>query len=254
MSDLSHHHALITGGGSGIGLAIAKAFLAQGARVTISGRSQQRLDQAIEKLGAGLGIQGDVSEPEDIVRVVGRAHAASGPVTCLVNNAGIAESRAFAEADEEHWDRTVAINLTGAYRMTRALLEDLLAAEDGRIINIASTAGLRGFAFIAAYTASKHGLVGLTKSLAIEFAETRLTVNAICPGFTDTAMAENAITNVMKLTGRERGDVTKRLLSNNPQGRLIDPVEVAAAACWLAGRDASSVNGATIPISGGEIT
>ncbi len=253
MSDLSHHHALITGGGSGIGLAIAEAFLAKGARVTISGRDQARLDRAIEKLAGGTALRGDVTAPDDIARVAKQARAASGPVTCLVNNAGIAESRAFAEADEEHWERTIAVNLTGAYRMTKALLEDLLAAEDGRIINIASTAGLKGFAFIAAYTAAKHGLVGLTKSLALEFAQTRLTVNAICPGFTDTAMAENAITNIMTLTGRERHDVTKRLLSNNPQGRLIDPGEVAAAACWLAGRDASSVNGETVSISGGQI-
>ena len=253
MSDLSHHHALITGGGSGIGLAIAKAFLAKGARVTISGRSQERLDQAIEKLAGGTAVRGDVTAPDDIARLAKQARAASGPVSCLVNNAGIAESRAFAEADQEHWDRTIAINLTGVYRTTKAFLEDLLAAEDGRIINIASTAGLRGFAFIAAYTASKHGLVGLTKSLALEFAQTRLTVNAICPGFTDTAMAENAITNIMKLTGRERDDVTKRLLSSNPQGRLIDPGEVAAAACWLAGRDASSVNGETVSISGGQV-
>ena len=253
MSDLSHHHALITGGGSGIGLAIAKAFLAKGARVTISGRSQERLDQAIEKLAGGTAVRGDVTAPDDIARLAKQARAASGPVSCLVNNAGIAESRAFAEADQEHWDRTIAINLTGVYRTTKAFLEDLLAAEDGRIINIASTAGLKGFAFIAAYTASKHGLVGLTKSLALEFAQTRLTVNAICPGFTDTAMAENAITNIMKLTGRERDDVTKRLLSSNPQGRLIDPGEVAAAACWLAGRDASSVNGETVSISGGQV-
>lgn len=253
MSDLSHHHALITGGGSGIGLAIAKAFLAKGARVTISGRSQERLDQAIEKLAGGTAVRGDVTAPDDIARLAKEARAASGPVSCLVNNAGIAESRAFAEADQEHWDRTIAINLTGVYRTTKAFLEDLLAAEDGRIINIASTAGLKGFAFIAAYTASKHGLVGLTKSLALEFAQTRLTVNAICPGFTDTAMAENAITNIMKLTGRKRDDVTKRLLSSNPQGRLIDPGEVAAAACWLAGRDASSVNGETVSISGGQV-
>lgn len=253
MSDLSHHHALITGGGSGIGLAIAKAFLAKGARVTISGRNLERLDAAIVKLGGGTAAQGDVSVAGDITSVVEAARAASGPVTCLVNNAGIAESRAFAKADEEHWDRTIAINLTGAYRMTRALLDDLLAAEDGRIINIASTAGLKGFAYIAAYNASKHGLIGLTKSLAMEFAPTRLTVNAICPGFTDTDMAENAITNVMALTERDREDVTKRMLSNNPQGRLIDPGEIAAAACWLAGRDASSVNGITVAIAGGEI-
>ncbi len=254
MSDLSHHHALITGGGSGIGLEIAKTFLEKGARVTISGRNPERLEKAIETLGAGTLVQGDVSIAADIARVAEAARAASGPVTCLVNNAGIAESRAFAKADEEHWDRTIAINLTGAYRMTRALLEDLLAAEDGRIINIASTAGLRGFAFIAAYTASKHGLVGLTKSLAMEFAQTRLTVNAICPGFTDTAMAEDAIVNIMNLTGRERVDVEKRMLANNPQGRLIDPREIAAAACWLAGRDASSVNGITVAVAGGEIT
>lgn len=253
MSDLSHHHALITGGGSGIGLAIAKAFLAKGARVTISGRDQARLDQAIEKLAGGTALRGDVTAPDDMARLAEQARAASGPVTCLVNNAGIAESRAFAEADQEHWDRIIAINLTGAYRTIKAFLEDLLAAADGRIINIASTAGLKGFAFIAAYTASKHGLVGLTKSLALEFAHTRLTVNAICPGFTDTAMAENAITNIMTLTGRQRDDVTKRLLSNNPQGRLIDPGEVAAAACWLAGRDAGSVNGETVSISGGQI-
>lgn len=253
MSDLSHHHALITGGGSGIGLAIAKAFLAKGARVTISGRNQARLDQAIEELSGGTALRGDVTAPDDMARLAEQARAASGPVTCLVNNAGIAESRAFAEADQEHWDRIIAINLTGAYRTIKAFLEDLLAAADGRIINIASTAGLKGFAFIAAYTASKHGLVGLTKSLALEFAHTRLTVNAICPGYTDTAMAENAITNIMTLTGRQRDDVTKRLLSNNPQGRLIDPAEVAAAACWLAGRDAGSVNGETVSISGGQI-
>lgn len=254
MSDLSHHHALITGGGSGIGLATAEAFLAKGAKVTISGRNPERLEKAIEKLGGATAAQGDVSLPADIARVVDEARAASGPVTCLVNNAGIAESRPFAKADEEHWERTIAINLTGAYRMTRALLDDLLAAEDGRIINIASTAGLKGFPFIAAYVASKHGLVGFTKALAVEFAATRLTSNAICPGFTDTDMAESAITNVMSLTERDREDVTKRMLANNPQGRLIDPGEIAAAACWLAGRDASSVNGITVAVAGGEIT
>lgn len=256
--DLRHHHALVTGGGSGIGLAIAERFLEAGARVSIMGRSQERLDEALQglagpgKTGEAAAFSGDITLEADIACVLEQARDRFGSVTCLVNNAGAVESLAFRDTGPDHWQRIITVNLTGAYLVTKAFIDDLLAAKDGRIINIASTAGLKGYPYVAAYNAAKHGLVGLTRSLAVEFAGTELTVNAICPGFTDTDMARDAIKKVMELTGRDEATIKKGLLEGNPQGRLIEPGEVAAAALWLAGREARSVTGQTIAISGGE--
>ena len=246
-------HALVTGGGTGIGAAIAQTIAAAGATVTIVGRRAEVLDAVAAGHPRIVSVAGDITDPRGVGTIVAAARERSGPVSILVNNAGAAESAAFERIDLEHWRRMMAINLDAVFMMTQALMPDLRAAATGRIVTVASTAGVKGYAFTAAYTAAKHGAVGLTRALAVELAKTRITVNAVCPGFTDTPIAERSIANIVAKTGRDADAARANLAAFNPQGRLIDPQEIADAVLWLCLPGSGSVTGQTINIAGGEV-
>ncbi|MBV9882694.1 MAG: SDR family NAD(P)-dependent oxidoreductase [Sphingomonadaceae bacterium] len=217
---LEGSHAVVTGGGTGIGAAIAAALEAEGAVVSRVGRRP-------EKLGAN-GFAADVTDRPQVEAAFAAARAAHGPISILVNNAGEAGGIAFARLSAEKWRHQLAVNLDGIFHCCQAALADLRAAEAGRIVTIASTAGLRGYAYTAAYVAAKHGAVGLMRALAAEFAGTGLTANAICPGFTDTDLVAGAIANIQAKTGRSEAEAKAELARLNPSGRLIAPQEVAA--------------------------
>ena len=252
-SQFSGRHALVTGGGTGIGAAIARTLAAAGASVTIVGRRLELLEAVAAEHPQITAIAGDIADPDGVSAVIVEARERFGPVSILVNNAGAAESAAFERIDLGHWRRMMAINLDAVFMMTQAVMPDLRAADAGRIITVASTAGVKGYAFTAAYTAAKHGAVGLTRALAVELARTRITVNAVCPGFTDTPIAERSIANIVAKTGRDADAARANLAAFNPQGRLIDPQEIADAVLWLCQPGSGSVTGQTINIAGGEV-
>ena len=224
---LAGHHALVTGGGTGIGAAIARALAAEGARLTLVGRRRDRLEQVAGEIGAAVA-PADVTDRAEVDRAFAAARDANGPIAILVNNAGAAESAPFGATDEALWRRTMAVNLDAVMHCCAAALDDLLAAQEGRIVTIASTAGLRGYAFTAAYCAAKHGAVGLMRALAAEYGRTGLTANAVCPGFTDTELVAGAARTIQDRTGRSQAEARAELARLNPSGRLIGTDEVAA--------------------------
>lgn len=256
-SALSGRHALVTGASRGIGAAIAAALAAAGATVSLVGRDAARLAAMATQIGGpdrAVPVVADVTRADAVRAAFAAARQRLGPVHILVNNAGQAASATFANTDETLWNRLLSVNLTGTYLCTREAIADMLQAGFGRIVNIASIAGLRGAAYISAYAASKHAVIGLTRSLALEYATRNITVNAVCPGYTDTDMVQQAIGNIMRKTGRSESEALAAITVTNPQGRLITPAEVSNAVLWLCRPGTESVTGQSIVIAGGEVT
>lgn len=253
---LEGRHALVTGAGSGIGAAIAMTLAKAGAKVTLAGRRRQPLEDVAAVIGDNcLVLDGfDVTQPDAIAKGMESAHTTFGPVSILVNNAGEAPSASFEKTSLDMWSHVLSVDLTGVFNVTQAALADLKNHGTGaRIINIASTAGLTGYAYVSAYCAAKHGVIGMTRALALELAMKGVTVNAVCPGFTDTPIIQHSLDTIMEKTGRSHDEALAEFIKSNPQGRLIQPQEVADTVLWLASPGAGSITGQAIAVAGGEI-
>jgi NAD(P)-dependent dehydrogenase (short-subunit alcohol dehydrogenase family) len=247
---LTGAHALITGGGTGIGAAIARALASEGAKLTLVGRREGPLADTSAGIEGAAYATADVTDRAQVDSAFAAARAAQGPVTILVNNAGIAEPAPFGRVTEESWHRVIGVNLDALLHCCQSALPDLAAAPAGRIVTVASVAGLKGMAYSAPYVAAKHGAIGLTRALAAEFAKTSLTVNAVCPGFTETEIVTKAVENIRSKTGRSEEAARAELTKFNPQGRMITPDEVASAVLWLCLPANGSVTGQAIVIGG----
>ena len=253
---LEGRHVFITGAAQGIGAAIAETLANQGAVLTLAGRRQAVLDtlaQRLQTVTRCAVVTMDVSDADAVAKGFAQARAVLGPVNMLVNNAGQAESGPFGKTSPELWQRMLDVNLTGTFLCTQSALPDMLAARAGRIVNIASTAGQRGYAYVAAYVAAKHGVIGLTRALALEMAQKGITVNAVCPGYTETEILRQSINNVMAKTGRSEAEARAEFAQSNPQRRMVQPQEVADAVQWLCSDAAASITGQSISVSGGEV-
>ena len=255
----ARHHAVVTGGGRGIGAAIADALARLGASVSLIGRNAETLRTTADRIIKEHGVKvetatADVADEAAVRKAISTLTNVLGTPTILVNNAGVAQSAPFLKSDAAFWRKVLDVDLMSAVYCTQAVLPAMLESKRGRVINIASTAGVKGSAYITTYCAAKHAMIGLTRALAIETARTGVTVNAVCPGYTDTDMTEQSIANITKKTGRTREEAIASLVAQNPQGRLIQPAEVADAVVWLCGDNAASVTGQSVIIAGGEIT
>lgn len=252
MTDLAGRHAVVTGGGTGVGAAIALALADAGAQVTITGRREAPLEATAKDHGRIGWLTCDVTDAGSVDRMMAEATGRHGAPDILVANAGAAESTPFSKQKPEDLRDALAVNLEGVANLWRSGLGAMKSGGWGRMIAISSTAGLKGYPYVSSYVAAKHAVIGLTKSLGLELARTGITVNSICPGFTETPLLERSIENIMEKTGRSRDEARASLTANNPQGRFIQPREIADAVLWLCSPTAGSVNGQAIAISGGE--
>jgi NAD(P)-dependent dehydrogenase (short-subunit alcohol dehydrogenase family) len=256
LKPLAGQHALVTGGGSGIGLAIASRLAALGASLTLFGRAADRLEAAATRLRETTPcdvVQVDVGDDDAVRRGFEALDARGHALRILINNAGAAKSAKFAETDARLWEEMLRVNLTGVYHCIRAALPRIVAAGGGRVVTVASTAGLVGYPYVSAYCAAKHGVIGLTRALAAEYASHGVTINAVCPGYTDTDMTQRTVANIVARTGRTEDQARAALTVRNPQQRLVAPDEVAATVAWLCLPEAAAINGQAISVSGGEV-
>jgi NAD(P)-dependent dehydrogenase (short-subunit alcohol dehydrogenase family) len=249
---------VVTGGGRGLGAAIAAELARLGASLSLLGRGLPELDEVATRLSQEHGVdtvavECDVSDGASVSSAFGTLRTRADDPYILVNNAGQAEGAPFTDTDRELWERMLAVNLTAHYLCAQQVLPAMIARRAGRIVNIASTAGLKGYAGTTAYTASKHGVIGLTRALALETAKLGVTVNAVCPGYAETEMSERAAANIASATGRTLEEARERLRRTNPRGTLIKPEEVANAVAWLCSPDAGAITGQAIVVAAGEI-
>jgi 3-hydroxybutyrate dehydrogenase len=251
-SSLEGRHAVVTGGGRGIGLAVANALTAAGARVTVLGRTAATLDAAVAAGVAARGIACDVVDRDAVFKAI-EAASEHAPVDILIANAGAALSAPFVQTSDAVFRDMFEVNVMGVVHAAAAVLPGMQTRGFGRIVAMASTAGLKGYAYVSAYTAAKHAVVGLVRALALETAKSGVTVNAVCPGFTDTDLVSGSLDKIVDKTGMSREAALASLTKHNPQGRLVSPTEVAAAVLWLCATDASAITGQAIAVAGGEI-
>jgi 3-hydroxybutyrate dehydrogenase len=248
-ADLAGLHAVITGGGTGIGAAIAGQLGADGAKLSLLGRRLPPLQQVAEPFG-GAPIPCDVTDHAQIRDAFNQARSANGPVDLLIVNAGIADSAPFQRITRDNWVRILATNLTAAFDCAQAALDDLLRSPNGRLVFVASVAGLRGVPYAAHYAASKHGVIGLMRSLALEYAKTNVTVNAICPSYVDTPMTDQSVARVSEITGRGTREARSAIANMNPSGRLVDPQVIASVVALVCSPSSRDLNGAALPVDG----
>ena len=250
---LEGRSAVVTGAGSGIGAAIAQALAAEGARVALIGRRTAPLEEQASRMKGAICVSADVTDAASVKAAFASIREQFGRIDVLVNNAGNAESAPFTRTDAALWNRMIGLNLNGVYLCTSEVYPAMVKQDYGRIVNVASTAALKGYAYVSAYCAAKHGVIGLTRALALEAAKSRLTVNCVCPGYTETDMVKASVANIVAKTGKSEADARAALTAHNPQARMIQPAEVAGAVLWLCGPGSESITGQAIPVAGGEV-
>jgi NAD(P)-dependent dehydrogenase (short-subunit alcohol dehydrogenase family) len=251
-TEMTGRHALVTGGGSGVGRAIALALAQAGVTVPICGRRKAALDAVAGENARIAAIAADVTDEAAMAALYREAETARGPIDIVIANAGMAGSAPASRITLTDWQRTLDVNLTGAFLTVKPALAGMAERKAGRIVFVASVAGLKGYAYVAPYVAAKHGVIGLMRALAAENARTGVTVNAVCPGFVETDMLEESVSRIVEKTGRSVSETRAALVSTNPQGRFIQPDEVASAVLWLCSQSAASITGQAISVSGGE--